>query len=182
MKEQSKEQWKVIKSAAAKSLVTTCCGLMAFFLVSLLKVVTDGDGLKELGVILTLLIIVMVVYVKYISNPIGKRAKEAGLSRVLRREAVRSSFNSFIVFYSGFEIYYALVGFVSLKIDSAYESLSELVQDRAVISGPISHIFETLAFYFFASWLVNVLFNYMTSDSESNASAHNSVESPSPSA
>ncbi|HDU8571235.1 TPA: hypothetical protein RG687_001005 [Vibrio parahaemolyticus] len=173
MKEQSKKQLKAIKSAGIKSLVTTCCGLVAFGLVSLLKVVTDGDGLKEVLVIVLLLVAVMAVYIKYTySSTTEKRAKATDLSSVLRREALRSSSNSFIVFYTGYEILYAAVGFVILKVESVDKKLPEFLQDRAVLHEPVLHMFQTLGIYFVVSLGVNLLLNYITADAESNADAN----------
>ncbi|EPE2694741.1 hypothetical protein ACSHDS_001661 [Vibrio alginolyticus] len=182
MEEQSKKQLEAMISASKKAFVTTFNGLLAFFFVSLIKVATGGNHLLELSVIVFLIAAVMFVYIRYIIKPADKRMSDTAFSSVLSREALRSTFNSFLVFYSGFEIYYALVGLVSLNVDSAYDSLSELVKNRSVLWEPGLHIMTTIGLYLLASFSANLLFNYVTADSESNASTHNSVEPPSPSA
>lgn len=167
----AKEVVEIFKGAFFKALITMVSGLIAFVIVTVAKVYMNGNRMHELCLIIVLLAVPVGISLWYLIKPNEERKSEASFSRTLTREAMRSTLNSLLVFYIGFEVYYSWLGGISNQIDGYYDTLSEFERQRVVIYEPFWHIAKTIGFYACISVLFNSLYNYITADAERNKKA-----------
>ncbi|ELA9367486.1 hypothetical protein QUN99_003376 [Vibrio parahaemolyticus] len=155
-----------VKSSLLKALITMLSGFFAFAIVTAVKLLMNGNRMHELYLIIALLIVPAGISLWYILKSNNERKFEARFSRVLKREAWRSTINSLLVFYIGFEVYYGWLGIISIQFDGYYDTLSEFERQRVVVYEPILHVIKSVGFYVCISVSFNSLFNYITADSE----------------
>ena len=155
-----------MKNSFQKALYSLIGFFIALALVSFVKYFIKDDVTLQIYIIVLLSVLFIVYFCKYIFSKDEKRAKWVEPSSVIKREVIKSSFTSFLVFYFILQVYYSSLGYLSLKFDDFYDKLTIEEQTGVILYNPIMNIISVFGLVLVFVFLINAVMNYINSNSE----------------
>ncbi|OUJ32361.1 hypothetical protein BTR40_24605 [Vibrio parahaemolyticus] len=156
-----------MKNSFKKAFYSLIGYFIALALVSFVKFFIKDDVTLQIFIILSFSVLFFCYFCFYIFSKDKKRAEWVESSSVIKREVIKSSFTSFLVFYFVLQVYYSFLGYLSLKFDDFYERLSIEEQGGVILYEPIWNIVSVSFLVLVFVFMINAAVNYINSNSES---------------
>jgi len=149
----------------------------AFGVVLVIKLIATNEYIYLLGALVLIMTPIIGSMIRYLTLDSEGRAKYSTFKKSSLREGVKSTFNSVLILYVTFDLFFNYLGYLSGKVVGHYEALPLELANQINLHNPIESSLFSVGFLLLAYIPFNTLFNYMSSDSEKHAKALKEKES-----
>jgi hypothetical protein len=160
-----------MKSSFIKSISNLVGAVCAFGIVLGIKLIASNDYIYLLGALVLIMAPIVVFMIVYFMKKSHERAKFSTFMKSSVREGVKSTYNSVLILYVAFDLFFNYLGYLSATTEGHYESLPFEVANQINLNNPIQSSVFSIGFLLLAYISFNTFFNYMSSDSEKHAKA-----------
>ncbi|MBE3673999.1 hypothetical protein [Pseudoalteromonas distincta] len=147
---------ELIKAFRKSFLTFLGGGVLGFFAVSIMKYLTVNHSWAQLLVLMALELLVLIMFLRYRNSSPTNKALYSSYKRYIKRELLKSFFNSFLMFYTFYGLYFAFSDV------STIQRAWWVVRNSYYNCGLILNIIFVLLTYLAS----NTILNFITSNSE----------------
>ncbi|WP_100637292.1 hypothetical protein [Marinomonas sp. ef1] len=147
---------ELIKAFRKSSLTFIGGGLLGFIALALMKILTVNHTEIQLLTLMAIEVLVLRIFLRYRKLLDPEKAMENNSSTIIKREFLKAFFNSLLMFYTFYSIFFAFNGISTIQGDWSIVSNSYYYSVLL-----LNLIFVTLSYIF-----NNTILNFITSNSE----------------
>ncbi|MCE4934483.1 hypothetical protein [Aliivibrio fischeri] len=147
---------ELIKAFRKSTLTFIGGGLLGFIALALMKYLTVNHTYIQLCILMAIELFILMKFFRYRQLSEPEKAKENNYSTYIKRELLKAFFNSFLMFYIFYSMFFAFYGISTIQ--GAWSVVSNLYSDYVVL---LNLIFVPLSYI-----SNNTILNFITSKSE----------------